>query len=499
MDIGESTEARKIITFIDDIPGVKVKRVEMKRPDANAEMTLVEEASVLQSARWFALQKEQKSKLFVRRCYPTLLQKVKDAWVTPNGFHVLLVGTPGTSKTFFLNYVAYELLSVPREYHVIISHDARNVCVHPDNTITVGQNLKDFDDLLQMYKTVVLYDCSNTNSQPPYMANAKVLAASSPNKLQYKEYTKSFCTTLCMPLWSLDELELCRQSCFESKQVQRQSSQEFVENDPLYTISAEELEKKYNLWGGVIRWTIGAQCIARDEDFYAALEGMNLDVILKAVGSWNQLDFKGKELTHRVIHADTKDMVTFQCTFCSQAACESTIKLLAEEAEQKCKQFLQMATNNSLYASMRGQVFEAYAHRILAKQTSISIRFLDDGKERKDVEIGSRKSMEFEKLDDIGKEDYAIPKSKTFAAVDSLAAPHLAFQMTVSSVHPIVASGLLKILPAIEKEKILVFVVPKEIEGAFEKQQYLTVGKKIMQNVPKAILEIRQAVMAIEF
>jgi hypothetical protein len=82
--------------------------------------------------------------------------------------------------------------------------------------------------------------------------------------------------------------------------------------------------------------------------------------------------------------------------------------------------------------------------------------------------------------------------------VDSLAYPYLAFSMTVSSHHPTVASGLLRILPVIDQGSILVFVVPREIEADFKKQNYLTLAKTTMQRVPEKIQKIRQAVMAID-
>jgi hypothetical protein len=481
---------------------VKPEMVKLEKQDADGEMTLVEEGYVLKSARWFAIPKEQPSKLFVRQCYTTLIKKIMDAWNNPKKFHVLLVGTPGTSKTFFLNYVAFKLLSAPRDFNVIICHDGWVVSIDPHDNITIGLSLHDFDELLQSSTTVVLYDCSKTNSNPPHTANAKVLAASSFNPDQYKDFTKMFCTTLCMPLWSLDELELCRQACFNIVQHQNQISQTPAAEDiggPLYHVSAAELETKYNMWGGVIRWTIGSLCDATEEEFFKALAGVNLDAVIRAVGSWNQMDFKDLSLTHRVVHADTVDMVKFQCKFCSQAACEAVLQQLAVDTESKCRQFLAGTCGQSIYASLRGQIFEAYAHRVLARKNKIHVRFLDEDKETEDIEIGQRSLKVFEKLQDIGNSDYAVPKIRNFAAVDSLAAPYLAFSMTVSTDHPTVAAGLLNILPQIQKNKTLVFVVPREIEEKFEKQQYLTRGKKIMQKLPQEIRNIRQAVMAIEF
>jgi hypothetical protein len=420
------------------------------------------------------------------------------AWNSPDQYHVLLIGTPGTSKTFFLNYAAYILLSKERDFYVVICHDSGVVSVDPEGNITPGESVKDFKDLLELRKTVVLYDCSKTNSDPPHWANARVLAASSPNKEQYKHYTKTFCKTFCMPLWNLDELELCRQNCFQS-----QSNEPLAPgnaDDILYCVSTEQLEQRFNLWGGVIRWTIGSQSRESESEFEKALTGMDLKAAKIAVGSFNQLNFKSSELTHCLIHADTQDMETFQCKFCSQEACERTIQKLSMETEKHCIEFLVETRHQSIYASLRGQVFEAYAHRILEKQASIEVRFLDgDGNMTENIDLGSRNLLVFEDLKQVGEKVYGVPKIKNFAAVDSLAAPDLAFSMTVSLNHPTVASGLQKILPVIERRKLLVFVVPKEIAATFKKQSYLQVDKKVMEKIPVSIQNIRQAVMAIEF
>jgi len=495
---GIAAQAPQICEFIRDIGSVKSDKVRLEKQDADGKMVLVAEGHILNSARWFALPSAQKSKLFVRQCYEALLQKIKAAWNSSDQYHVLLIGTPGTSKTFFLNYAAYDLLSKKRDFHVVICHDSGVVSVDPDGNITPGETLKDFNTLLQSSQTVVLYDCSKTNSDPPHWANARVLAASSPNKEQYQHYTKTFCKTFCMPLWSLDELELCRQNCFQSQSNQALAAGEA--DDILYYVSAIQLECRYNLWGGVIRWTIGSQSRESEFEFEQALTGMDLKAAQIAVGSLSQLNFKGTELTHRLIHADTQDMETFQCKFCSQEACEKTIQRLVVDTEKQCMQFLVDTRNQSIYASLRGQVFEAYAHCILEKQQSIEVRFLDgDGTKTEKIKLGSRNLLVFEDLEQVGESVYGIPKIKNFAAVDSLAAPDLAFSMTVSLDHPTVASGLLKILPAIPRSSILVFVVPREIAATFKKQNYLRVDKKVMGKIPVGILNIRQAVTAIEF
>jgi hypothetical protein len=106
-------------------------------------------------------------------------------------------------------------------------------------------------------------------------------------------------------------------------------------------------------------------------------------------------------------------MVLFQCKFCSQAACESTIQQLAVDAEKKCRQFLAGTSGQSIYASLRGQVFEAYAHRILAKKESISVRFLHgDGTETEDIQIGPRVDF-LKSWKTLEKVIIVFPKSKT--------------------------------------------------------------------------------------
>ena len=99
-----------LVTFFLDVGTVEEQHVQLVEGDLfeeeGKEKVEVLKASVLGSARWFASSRAGKSKMFARPCYTKLLALVEKHWSEENTKHILLLGTPGTGKTYFLNYVA---------------------------------------------------------------------------------------------------------------------------------------------------------------------------------------------------------------------------------------------------------------------------------------------------------------------------------------------------------------------------------------------------------
>ncbi len=154
---------------------------------------------------------------------------------------------------------------------------------------------------------------------------------------------------------------------------------------------------------------------------------------------------------------------------------------------------------------MRGQVHEAYAHRFLAKQTNITVCYLDRKKEEAQLQLGVRTFKLFSDISELTTSDYGKPRVKNFAAVDSLVLPNVAFSMTVSCHHPTKAVPFKKVLKSMKDMghavSLLVFVVPNSSVHEFQEQNYLNAkGKKILeQDLDSSIKCIRQAVFAINY
>lgn len=499
-------EELPLIQFFNDIKDIEVKGVSLFEDDVlegeieqseHEKVGKVEvlQASILDSARWFASKKRIKTKMFVRLCYVSLLQMIQEKWSDETSNHILLLGTPGTGKTFFLNYVAYILLSQKRDFDVIISFNGLALWVGPGDEhqlqqLQGGKIPLEFQDLLYKEHTVVLYDCTGeSDCEPPEFATCKVLVTSSPDARKYKQYRKDQCQTFYMPLWTFEELELCRVHCFP-------------------TVSEETFHDNFNIWGGVARYTIGSAAHSAKINLQEALGSMNFSAAEQIVKRWQALYLEDAVVCHRLIHAQTADMAHISCTFASQYVCNEVFNHLASEEEQKCKRFLANNTDNVL-AAMRGQFHESYCHRFLASQENIVVRFLtDEGEARteetKSIKLGERVLKKFDNVSELTVTDYGVPKSKNFAAVDSVAFPNVAFSMTISEHHPTVCTGLLKLMESMAKANchldLLVFVVPSAIAGKFKKQKYLNAARKAyLTRLPPKVKDLQQAVLGIDY
>jgi DNA polymerase III delta prime subunit len=489
-----------LVTFFLDVGTVEEQHVQLVEGDLfeeeGKEKVEVLKASVLGSARWFASSRAGKSKMFARPCYTKLLALVEKHWSEENTKHILLLGTPGTGKTYFLNYVAQVLLSEKeRDFDIVIAFSTFAMWVSPTGEYAT-EALEDgniplrFQQYLEIRETIVLFDCTGSgHCQPPGMAKCKVLVTSSPEFSKYNHYQRQVCQTLYMPLWNFEELELCRQECFPD-------------------IQAETLVKNFHLWGGVARYTIGDAAHNAAINLEEALGLMNFSGAEDLVKRWQTLDVQGTAVSHRLVHAQTSDMYHISCQFASQYVCDKVFSGLVSEEEEKCKRFL--ATNNdSIFAAMRGQFHESYCHRYLAQQRNVTVRLLEDEDENKNeetyfIDLGERILKRFDDLSELTGSDYGVPNTQNFAAVDSVAFPNLAFSMTISHIHPTVSTGLRKLMAKMaegnNKLEYLVFVVPNHMARDFKKQKYWNTAKKqYLQRLPAEIQSLKQAVLGVEY
>jgi hypothetical protein len=508
-----------LVTFLDDVDEVQIYCVKLlcegfveeeeeeaqegEEQGQKASVRRAFEASVLDSARWFASSHALKTKMFFRPCYARLLELVKKHWSQETTKHVLLLGTPGTGKTYFLNYVAQILLSEDRDFNMIIVFGTLAMWVsstgeHETMALQEGSIPLCFQKYLEQMDTVVLYDCSGQGlCQPPGMAKCKVLVTSSPDQSKYSDYQKHLSQTLYMPLWSFEELDLCRQECFPD-------------------IKRETLVKNFDLWGGVARYTIGEAAHNAESGIEDALARMNFSAAELVVRRWQALDVQGYTVSHRLVHAQTSDMYFISCQFASQYVCDRVFNSLALEEEEMCKKFLATNTHN-IFAAMRGQFHESYCHRYLAQQKEITVRLLVDEDDKEDknrpislgeknrlISLGERTLKRFDDLSELRNSHYGVPNAKNFAAVDSVALPNVVFSMTTSYTHPTVSSGLRKLMGKMAEQggtlEYLVFVVPNHVAANFKKQNYWNISRKqYLKVLPAEIKGLQQAVWGVEY
>jgi hypothetical protein len=124
--------------------------------------------------------------------------------------------------------------------------------------------------------------------------------------------------------------------------------------------------------------------------------------------------------------------------------------------------------------SMKGILYETWAHRILAKsgQNPVSMRSLKNGNKTEDL-IGKRTLLlqqTYEQMTNMDETTYGVPASRTFPAIDAVCVPYF-FQMTIQPSHSITLKPFATFvhdmirLKKLEKDADikLVFVVPPAV------------------------------------
>ena len=179
--------------------------------------------------------------------------------------------------------------------------------------------------------------------------------------------------------------------------------------------------------------------------------------------------------------------------------------------EQELLAFL--STPNADAASLRGKLFEQYAHRCLCGGGTFEIRQLpktDDNEEEEEegeeeaetLTLPPNQEKLLTEISTLSSEEagYNRPVSKNFCAVDSIirnldGVSHL-FQMTVSSSHSINKKGIENLVGFLEREIHFYFVLPPDRFGSFRRQS-LTNGRRILIKLPRWASRVKQYALKI--
>ena len=149
------------------------------------------------------------SKLYVRKAYEDLHSLIHDTYRHRS---ILVVGNPGTGKSFFALYEMYRLLKdgativyecLPFSVFMVLTAEQ---LLYDGPRLEVKSPL--VRELFRNHQTYYLFDAGTQRDIYPYCGvAAKTIVFSSPAKKNYHDYVKhSDPKMLYMPVWSLDEL-----------------------------------------------------------------------------------------------------------------------------------------------------------------------------------------------------------------------------------------------------------------------------------------------------
>jgi hypothetical protein len=271
--------------------------------------------------------------LFVRECYEAFFNTIERLKL--KGKHVALItGTPGTGKTMLANYMGY-LLTLNKKQVVFDLLDNKFCIVRSNGTWEWGKRGDNFAKELEDPTTYYLFDGRASVKDGPLSVKAFTVVTSSPNRDHFtKDYINRNPHRLYMPIWTLEELEICRQHLFPS-------------------VAKESMLRVYSYFGGVPRWTLHALALGPEpaevdqnsddahmktqeecalESFNEAILGMNFERVQNFIGQGNIFNDKENSIVHKVMHI-IPSSPKFDCCvlqFASPTACEIVLAKLNE-------------------------------------------------------------------------------------------------------------------------------------------------------------------------
>eukprot|EP00026_Physarum_polycephalum_P003866 Phypoly_transcript_03882.p1 GENE.Phypoly_transcript_03882~~Phypoly_transcript_03882.p1 ORF type:complete len:429 (+),score=66.04 Phypoly_transcript_03882:89-1375(+) len=211
-----------VVEFWNALPNAKLTEYKgkgKKKADGNkVEPTFLE----LTVGTYFLGEKKFGSRLLVRECYKELIEVTFG--IIEGGSDLVITGNPGIGKSFFLFYFLYLLRVKDPDATVVVYRHLENrwYLFSKDGISTqVGAKGQEvFDKYLTDPNTWYLVDTAT-----PLEVKAKTLLLSSPYVQQYKEFRKTNAHICFMPVWSKEEIDICRQEFYNNTVSQEQANE----------------------------------------------------------------------------------------------------------------------------------------------------------------------------------------------------------------------------------------------------------------------------------
>ncbi|CAG8650140.1 3537_t:CDS:2 [Funneliformis caledonium] len=433
----------------------------------------------------------QGSSIFVRQCYSDLSKIIFDSDKLEN---FCISGTPVNQRPVFF---------------------------HQGN-IFQG-NLDLFDNELNKSDVWYLVD-----GHHPMKYEAKTILVTSPQKENYRNFQKWAGTNKhFMPVWTWDEISACI-----SKNIYDDSAGSLkVTSKVLYPkVDYEKAKKLFGMWGGIPRVVLQKASTVPinliNQEMEGAIRICDLDMIVKIIGDVvdPKLDFNNKvvhiytnvpdeepdymdnntmdvckELDVSSFPPYTQQLVLFASTYVS----EKIINRYEEEKRDQLYSFLSASKDQMGYETLRGNIFEAVAHRILRTGGVFETRCLEyENDEIKMEKFPRLENKIFQSIDEINTHnEYYQPQQKNFTSVDSLVLPNMLFQMTINQDHGIKVKGLNDLINIldVEREIKFYFIMPPECFDRMKKQLFHTRKGENSKRLPSWIKDkVKQYVLKVD-
>jgi hypothetical protein len=301
------------------------------------------------------------SYLVVRACYERMWSIIS----TTSDRRFAIIGSPGIGKSWFL-FLCMCKLAEARILFLYISNKGQSATYYvfqDGQTTEYSGRTPQIQVLVANPGVFILID-----DRPPFgteRVSGKVIVASSPDPDKYKDLLKEGeqGVKLYMPVWKDEELEAKRLQHTKECNVE---------------LSASELRELVNIAGRVPRYIFRKNMSYADilwwnlQEIDEAVQSKPVEKMLEGAGNLTAAD---KDTSHRIlaIEVDESNFTRAGLTFHSLHTRQVALRQLANVSRLQLFNYYKKT-----HGSLKGNIFEWYAHRKLATATCVLEKDLED-------------------------------------------------------------------------------------------------------------------------
>ena len=408
--------------------------------------------------------------------------------------HYMIVGNPGTGKSYFAIYVLYRAL---RASKTVVFHRSSEKVLYlfkPGQKAKMGLECNCIIEELTSSESLYLYDAGMKTHALQPTQRSRLIAFASPS--HDKELSKLHLIHLHMPIWTMDELLLA-------------SNLDQYRNQ----LTNTQIEDLFEKFGGIPRYVLVVEA-ERKRHYLGRLDSEIVQCTLHAIENVGHADIDKQ--SHMIFHQHSgsdSGYQDYEFKFASQYVGDKVVDTISRRRYDEMKAFALRGDTPSEAASLRGWILERIVHDNFPKGGTFHVRKLSDNKEEK-REFPQMSCTIFDKLENVDLPNlpslvYLRPKSRILEAADAFCPPNSVFQITVGKSHPIKVNGLKKILEELRKHKDwtrhtrinFYFVVPPDVYKCFNREQQYHTAKdaEITDSTRRQFVKVDQYVLNFEF
>ncbi|KAH6573771.1 hypothetical protein BASA62_002769 [Batrachochytrium salamandrivorans] len=377
------------------------------------------------------------TRLIIRKCYRVMADFAQRALFEADpGLNVLVAGTRGIGKSAFGLLMALKwaeeghpvLYEHKGQYFLVLRETVKQELLGEINKWMTsagycaleapgvfsfsGGDVDLFSHFSQWSDFVHVQDLGdNQDARMQRSGTSKKLLLSSPNNTNLESLKRATSIrVVVMPLWSEDELQFARDSCFEN-------------------ISKDDVAPRFKLFGGVPRMVLEFDFQTAEALLNSQVKSLSVQDLHEVMAKYSYMDLPPQRQTSVLIHVWPKGEVgEFECQFASDTVSRRLAEKFLLNSDLAFQNFASQASHLPAFAAWRGYMLEALTHRVLGGHEKVPVKLLKlDPKtnpvKESTIEFGFGEIVRFDNLAKITikANTYYQPTASNYPTIDSFA------------------------------------------------------------------------------